>query len=127
MKRIGVTVLLLALTLALSGPSTGTASAALVCRKVNFFAWYYKDGTPECEELAIVFAWKGWDLVESGGKEIEKGVVCALVESGAPSDYDGPNCGVSEEVEGKSEYVKASTETEEENKEKTKKEEELKC
>lgn len=106
MRRIGVAGLLVLIMFALSGVTAGSASATYVCRQVRWFAWYHKFGSPECEELAIIFAWKGWDLVDvTGAKEIEPGVLCVLVEAGTPSDYDGPSCGKAEVHEGESEYV----------------------
>lgn len=106
MKRIGIAGLLVVVVFVLSGVTAGSASAD-VCRQVRWFAWYHRFGSPQCEELAIVFAWKGWDLVDvTGAKEVEAGVLCVLVEEDAPSDYDGPNCGKAEEHEATSEYVK---------------------
>jgi hypothetical protein len=113
MKRIGIAGLLVVIACALSAVGAGSASAAYTCMKVRWFAWYHKFGSPQCEELAIIFAWKGWDLVDLvGALEPEPGVFCALVEAGSPSNYDGPKCGPSEEHEGKSEYIKTASEKE---------------
>jgi hypothetical protein len=107
MKRISVAGLLILVVLILSG-LTAAGSASAACLKIHYFAWY-KDSA--CTELAIIFSWKGWDLTDSKeGKEVESGVLCVKVEGAAPSDYDGPNCGPSEEVEGTGEYVRTEKE-----------------
>jgi hypothetical protein len=110
MKRISIAgAIVVVATSALGGITAGPASAQYTCRKVNWFAWYEDFGTPECLNLAIVTAWKGWDLVLPNGDRLANGDLCVLVEPGAPSDFDGPECGKSEAHEGESEYVETES------------------
>jgi hypothetical protein len=112
MKRIGTAGLFLIMVFVLSGVAAGSASAAWECRAVLFGSYPLPSihSGEQCRgELGLYIP--GYKLVQvTGAKEIEAGVICALVESGEGSLFDGPNCGSSEKLEGKGGYEKASAE-----------------
>jgi hypothetical protein len=107
MKRIGITGLFSVMVCILSGIAAGSASAAFHCL-TTVLGGYRNDGATQCLNAAALPVFYGWDLFQTtGAKTIEPGVLCALVEAGEPSLYDGPNCEPSEEHKGESEYAKA--------------------
>jgi hypothetical protein len=116
MKHFGVVGVLCVALFVLSGITASSASGAWICYEVSFFwlAGYGADG-PVGEQCAMARAiprFGGYDLFQTtGSKEIEPGVLCALVEAGEPSAFDGPNCGKAEEHEGTGEYGEAIMES----------------
>lgn len=110
MKRIGIAGLFLIVAFALSGVAAGSASAAWECRAVLFGSYPLPpvyEGESCRGEIGLYIP--GYKMVQvAGAKEIEAGVICALVEPGEGSLFDGSNCGASEKLEGKGEYERAS-------------------
>jgi len=107
MKRLDITSIAVVAVLALGGFATSSASASWECL-ATFFGQYKADAPigQQCKEYGI-FPIYSHDLFLTGGKEVETGVLCALVEAEEDSFYDGPNCGASEAHEGKGEYSEA--------------------
>jgi hypothetical protein len=108
MKRIGIAGLLVVMAIAVSGVSAGSASAGGICL-ATFFGLYTNDSAigTQCKNNVIVSI-PGWSLFRTtGSKEISPGLLCALVEAGEPSLYDGSSCGTSEEHHASGEYAKA--------------------
>jgi hypothetical protein len=92
----------------LSGLTSAPASGEWACLR-GFIGGYSAPGGAgeQCVGPAgfLVF---GYNLyLINVPKEIAPGVLCALVEAGEVSLYDGSSCGASEEHKGESEYAKA--------------------
>lgn len=106
MKRITVASLLVLSLFALAG-TAGSASAAWHCLTAKWFGQYDESGPAgaQCQKYLVIPLLFNWDLFEtSKGKEIGRDEICALVEAGEASLFDGPSCGSAEEHKGTGEY-----------------------
>ncbi len=107
MKRIVIAGVLLVSVFALSGIATGSASAAYHCLHARYFGQYDKDGPrgAQCREYLVIPLLFNWDLFQTtGAKSIAVGQLCALVEAGEASLFNGANCGPEEEQKGEGKY-----------------------
>jgi|GEM_PF-2394687 hypothetical protein len=109
MRRVGITGLVLAAALVLSGFAAGSASAVYRCLAVIIGLYLESNGVGEEEcrrnDIFGVYWGYGWSLVqEASAKTLAPGEECAPVEAVEPSLFDGPNCGLTEEHKGEGEY-----------------------